>query len=338
MREHNRIASELTRLNPRWSDDKIYQEARKINVAEYQHIIFKEWLPIIIGNTFMKSYGLFPREAGFSTDYSDSFDPRINNEFAGAAFRFGHSMVPSSFSSKSRSRSETVLQMSEQFFNPATLKSKGFVDGLLRGMAEQGSQLWDSSFVEDLRNHMFESSKGRGGLDLVAVNIQRGRDHGLPGYNKYKEICTGEKARDFNDLRKVMDASTIEKLKSVYRSVDDIDLYVGGFLEAAHGDSILGPVFKCIIGDQFARLKKGDRFFYDLNVDRNVAFSLQQLDEVRKTSLARIICDNTDELDSIQPLAFKMPTSRANAVRSCAENSIPRVNLGVFRESSSFGR
>ena len=50
MREHNRIASELSRLNPRWSDDKIYQEARKINVAEYQHIIFKEWLPIIIGN------------------------------------------------------------------------------------------------------------------------------------------------------------------------------------------------------------------------------------------------------------------------------------------------
>ena len=49
MREHNRIATELARLNPRWSDDKIYQEARKINVAEYQHILFKEWLPIIIG-------------------------------------------------------------------------------------------------------------------------------------------------------------------------------------------------------------------------------------------------------------------------------------------------
>merc|ERR1711868_349705 len=208
----------------------------------------------------------------------------------------------------------------------------------IRGMAEQGSQLWDNSFVKDLRDHLFESRPGRGGLDLVAVNIQRGRDHGLPGYNKYKEICTGERAKNFDDLRKVMDTRTIEKLKSVYRSVDDIDLYVGGFLEAAHGDSILGPVFKCIIGDQFARLKKGDRFFYDLNVDKNIAFSLQQLDEVRKTSLARIICDNTDELDSIQPLAFKMPTSRVNAVRSCAENSIPRVNLEVFKESSSFGR
>jgi len=337
MREHNRLASQLAQLNPRWSDDRIYQEARKINVAQYQHIIFKEWLPIIIGNTFMKSYGLFPRDSGFSTDYSDGFDPRINNEFAAAAFRFGHSMVPHTFTSMSRSRRETVLKMSDQFFNPGTMKSQGFLDGLVRGMSEQGSQLWDNSFVEDLRNHLFESSSGRGGLDLVAVNIQRGRDHGLPGYNKYREICTGKKARDFDDLRKSINPEHIAQLKSVYRDVDDIDLYVGGFLEAAHEDSILGPVFKCIIGDQFARLKKGDRFFYDLGVDQNIAFSLAQLDEVRKTSMSRIICDNTDELDSIQPLAFKMPTSKANAVRSCSENSIPKVNLEVFRESS-FGR
>ena len=92
--------------------------------------------------------------------------------------------------------------------------------------------------------------------------------------------------------------------------MDDIDLYLGGFLEAAHEDSILGPVFKCIIGDQFARLKKGDKFFHDLGVDQRRAFTLTQLDEIRKTSMARIICDNTDDIDRIQPLAFKMPTSR----------------------------
>ena len=53
--------------------------------------------------------------------------------------------------------------------------------------------------------------------------------------------------------------------------------------------------------------------------------------------MARIICDNTDDVDSIQPLAFKMPTSKANAVRSCSEESIPSVNLKVFK-SSTFGR
>jgi len=336
LREHNRLATALQKLNPRWIDEKVFQEARRINIAQYQHVIFKEWLPIVIGNNFMNVYGLFPKSTGFSTDYSPDFDPRINNEFATAAYRFGHSMIPTTFSSISRGRTDTTLNMRELFFKPASLKSPGFLDGLIRGMSEQGSGLWDSVFIEDVRNHLFESSPGRGGLDLVAVNIQRGRDHGLPGYNKYREICVGSKAKDWTDLRKSFLPRHIELLRRVYRDVDDIDLYVGGFLEAAHEDSILGPVFKCIIGDQFARLKKGDRFFYDLQSD--LGFSLPQLGEIRKTSMARIICDNTDTVDRIQPLAFKMPTSRANAVRLCTEASIPRVNLNFFREQSNFGR
>ena len=70
---------------------------------------------------------------------------------------------------------------------------------------------------------------------------------------------------------------------SVYKDVDDLDLYVGGLLEKNDGDSILGPVFKCIIGRQFRLLKKGDRFFYDLSIASNkkVAFNLEELNEVR---------------------------------------------------------
>ena len=84
----------------------------------------------------------------------------------------------------------------------------------------------------------------------------------------------------------------------VYRHVDDIDLYVGGFLEKAHEDSILGPVFKCIIGDQFARLKKGDRFFYDSS-NHPGQLTLSQLEQVMKTSLNRIICDIGDNVEYI---------------------------------------
>merc|ERR1712010_205104 len=109
----------------------------------------------------------------------------------------------------------------ELFFKPASLRNPAFLDGLVRGMTEQGSQLWDSSFVPDVRNHLFESSPGRGGLDLVAVNIQRGRDHGLPGYARYREICDLGKVREWSDLRKNMRPTDIESLRSTYRTIDD---------------------------------------------------------------------------------------------------------------------
>lgn len=57
----------------------------------------------------------------------------------------------------------------------------------------------------------------------------------------------------------------ISQLKRIYRLVDDVDLFVGGMLETPIHDSLVGPTFLCIIGDQFARLRKADRFFHDVN-------------------------------------------------------------------------
>ena len=54
--------------------------------------------------------------------------------------------------------------------------------------------------------------------------------------------------------------------------------------------------------------------------------------------MARIICDNTDDIDRIQPLAFKMPSAKANRVRSCAEKAIPKMNLAGFKKSRGSGR
>ena len=135
MREHNRIARQLVFHNPVWLDDRIYEEARRIVIAEYQHIIFNEWLPLIVGSELMEKFGLFPLTSGHSKLYLDTFDPRVSNEFATAAFRFGHSLIPTSFrkisgSTKRNSRSAS-LNMKDIFFKPQifmTNKSKPFLD------------------------------------------------------------------------------------------------------------------------------------------------------------------------------------------------------------------
>ena len=47
MREHNRVAAELRELNPSWTDENLFQEAKRIVIAEYQNVIYSEWLPVI---------------------------------------------------------------------------------------------------------------------------------------------------------------------------------------------------------------------------------------------------------------------------------------------------
>ena len=357
MREHNRVAKYLGDRNPDWSDTIIFEEARRIVIAEYQHILYKEWLPILLGPSLMSSYGLWPAARGYSKSYNDNFDPRITNEFAAAAFRL-HSLIPNTFNRyrdieplKKRQAERVIFPTSsiakfkmllkEVFDSPDILRSSSsMVDELAEGMTLQSGHKWDDKFVEDITNHLFEHNKDVGGLDLIALNIQRGRDHGLPGYNSYRELCNKRKATKWSDLADVMSNKNIEKIRKIYRDVDDVDLFVGGFLERIDRDAILGPTLKCIIGDTFARLKYGDRFFYDLdksgpNMDREVEktrrFIPSQLREIRKASMARIFCDNTELLSQVQPQVFnKVGIPFANNLTPCYSRDIPRINLDAF--------
>ena len=93
MREHNRLARELSFLNPHWEDERLYQEARRILAAEMQHITYNEWLPIVLGPEYMAELDILPLAHGYSSNYNEKINPTILNSFSTAAFRFGHTLI-----------------------------------------------------------------------------------------------------------------------------------------------------------------------------------------------------------------------------------------------------
>ena len=79
----------------------------------------------------------------------------------------------------------------------------GRITGLVEGMTVQKGEAWDNAFADDIINHLFEmkGNEKATAMDLVALNIQRGRDHGVPGYNSYRAVCPGlKRATKFDDL------------------------------------------------------------------------------------------------------------------------------------------
>ncbi|CAG2107774.1 unnamed protein product, partial [Medioppia subpectinata] len=315
LREHNRIAEILLQLNPRWSDETVYQESRRIVAAEIQHITYNEWSPLIIGRSVMKEFNILPKTYGYTFDYDPKLNPNIINSFATAAYRF-HTLIQGFIElMDSKGRVTEKLQLRNLFNNPQSLYRNGAFDEYLNGYAGEPTQTFDKFFTQELTEHLFEERNTGFGMDLIALNIQRGREHGLPGYNAYRKICGLNPINSFNE------------------SVDDIDLFIAGNHEKRVSDAVVGPTFACILAEQQRRGKLGDRFWYE-NGDMAHSFSEDQLREIRKTSLARLICDNGDQIKIMQPLAFLQPINW-NARISC--DKIAKVNLQYWKGEKDFG-
>lgn len=171
--------------------------------------------------------------------------------------------------------------------------------------------------------------------DLLAINIQRGRDHGLAPYADFRVACGGV-ANTFEDLLDNIDLNQLKRIKVSYvkdlNNIDaflpDVDLYVGGISENPQPGSILGQTFTCIIARTFQRFRAGDRFWYERN-DPNTGFTLEQLDSIRQGSLlAKLICDNSDNVKEIQRNVFENSTD----VVHC--DDIPSINLNLWKEGT----
>ncbi|KAL3279197.1 hypothetical protein HHI36_016710 [Cryptolaemus montrouzieri] len=330
MREHNRIATELQKLNPYWSDERLFLEARQIMIAELQVIVYKEFLPAVIGDSAMREFQLNLKDGEeYSYDYDATIEPSVVNEFSSAAFRFGHSVVDGQLKIYGSKKMEEIIFIPEAMFHPSRMRKRHFFDQILSTLTTEPLQEVDEFFSDAMIRYMFRGGNPFG-VDIASLNIQRGRDHGIRPYNDYRELVGLPRYTSFEEFGRKGDA-----LKSVYSSVDDVDLWVGGLLEEKPEGSMVGYVFREIIADQFVRLKNGDKYFFENDPSLNPGhFTPAQLRELRRTSMARIICDNSDGilLGKQAINAFRRPGIQGNDVVDCTDEAIPRIDLMNWRQ------
>ncbi len=316
VREHNRLADEIAAGDTELSDEQIYQQARAVVIAEIQAITYNEFLPALLGNRAISRYD----------GYDSSVDPTIATEFSTAAFRFGHSTLNDDieFFDNEGQAIRDEIELKDAFFNSTLLEETG-IDSILKYDASSQAQEIDLEVVDSLRNFLF-GAPGAGGLDLVAMNIQRGRDHGLADYNATREAYGLDAVESFDQITSNVELQ--EKLESLYGDVNNIDLWVGLMAEDHLRGSSVGELTQTIIADQFERLRDGDRFYYE-----NI-FEGRELRQLNGTSLADVIERNTS-VQGLQDNVFFMRaevrgqvTAAPQATQTVAQTATRRSGRG----------
>ncbi|XP_045592710.2 LOW QUALITY PROTEIN: salivary peroxidase/catechol oxidase [Procambarus clarkii] len=329
LREHNRLATRLNRINSHWDDERLYQEARRINIAQFQNIVYKEFLPVLIGRRRMEEYKLPPRSSGYYQDYDVKVNPGVMNEFATAAFRMGHTMIPDDVMLlDGRYGPVGSIPLVQTFQNPSAVLGEGKFEELLRGLIGTRVNGVDMAIVDSVTNRLFERvGVPSSGQDLLALNIARGRDHGIAPYHAYASACGRDKMATFEDLKTLLHRNNLDVLKSIYSSIQDVDLIVGGLAEESLPGALLGPTLSCIIAYQFLNLKRGDRFWYE-NADSRL--SHDQLQSIRQSSLARVVCDNLDDRAAVVPRRIFDIYDEINVPLPC--HRLPGTNIELWTE------
>jgi hypothetical protein len=319
VRNHNLIASELQAEHPDWNDETFYQEARKINIAEYQDIIYTQYLPDLLGPSAPSAY----------TGYDPNVNPSIATEFSTVAFRFGHSLLSGQIERQGNDGQDVLpndpagaeINLATDFFDPNVLNPGGVVDPLtghistdigpiLKGDADGVAQADDLMAISPVRNLLFANGGLQdNGQDLIARDVERARDDGIGTYNQVREAYGLPAVTSFAQI--TSNVTVQQELQKAYGTVDNIDPFEGGLAEDHVAGSDMGPLFTTIIADQFNRLRAGDRFFY-LNESWNADESqiLQQ-----GNTLGKIIEANTG-ITNLQADVFKFTASISGSVVS----------------------
>ena len=261
----------------------IFEEARKIVIAIVQRIFYDEWLPKV---TDVSPY----------RGYKPSTNAAVRHGFVAAAFRFGHTLIRNQFErldNRFNPDPRGPLSVRASFFNNRPIVNNGIEPIIYGLMGDNGdAEDFDNTFSASIGRRLFSRPGNNAFQSLPALNIQRGRDHGLQSYTEYRKLCgiplePQQGSNPFTQFRNtITNPEILRDLRRAYGSIDHIDLFPAAISEVNDGEKLLGRTFGCILSKTFQELRDGDRFYYE---NDDVVSPLQQA-EVKKMNMARVFC------------------------------------------------
>jgi peroxidase len=322
VRNHNRLARQLQVLHPTWTDEQLYQEARKLNIAEEEIITYTEFLPAILGPNALPAY------AG----YKSWVNPSIATEFSTVGFRFGHSLLDGDVGRHANDGTDiadvnpngAAVNLTEDFFRPDLVNPNGVtvnlvdvignpdphtssgIGAILKADADGDAAEMDLLLVDEVRNVLFGIPHGPG-TDLAARDVQRARDHGIGTYNQVRVAYGLSAVTSFAQITSNM--AVQNELQATYGTVDKIDPFEGMLAEDHVSGADVGPLIKAILAKQFTALRDGDRFFY-----LNESFNLEELSLISQGNRLSEVIENNTAISNLQGNVFFFRSSISGTV------------------------
>ncbi|GMR34905.1 hypothetical protein PMAYCL1PPCAC_05100, partial [Pristionchus mayeri] len=349
---HNRVSRQLAKVNAHWSSTQLFEESRRINIAQYQHIVYNELLPLILGKETWSKFGLAPLSSGHSNAYSLEENPSTLNEFAVVAKQL--SRLLSSLRQGDHSEHadtphfaradeipappgpEPSPPSARMLLTPSTSASRApsFLEGerfrdheVTRNIQGMLSPDGSISVTSPMPDH---SPPHYGRVDPGVEEILRSRDHGIASYNAIRKACGLPEIAKFSAFSSLLEKYDLSQLADLYRSIDDVELLAVSGRENPLRGAMLGETLSCIVARQFEQAKFGDRHFYEFDLGGG-GFSDEQLEHIRRSSLSRLICDVAG-IHSIQPKLLREKDHFDNSPVPCNSTAIGEsIDYGLFK-------
>jgi len=351
-KEHNNCAKDLALLHPTWTDEQLFQKARIINTAQYQHIIIDEWLPLLVGDLQVQKY------LGPYTGYDSNVDPTTSTLFANSAARYGHSTVINNFPLYDQCAAPDptggwggfIIQSTQNGGTTSPLRilmGSGSNAEIIKSMIYTPMEDIDHLIISTMRNINI-ASPFLTGIDIPLLNMGRSRENGVPDfsavYEAWNGLFSGAKSlydacsstssssgtddiacftswmQDYDDIP---DFAT--EVQDVYQKLIRLDTWFAFLAERKEIGSNIGRTLSRVIIDELRRKRAGDRFWYEnlpnlpnLSWTGEPPLTTQELAAVKAKSMKDVLQRSFPDIES-QPEPFVAPVDpQAFFASTCA--------------------